>query len=163
MGARLTRRTRAEALQRHAESDIYCVTDTGSLRGDLRATVDGISRVITGEDGPSLLGLLEALRADPALRDLVRTQITHKSREAGRVLLDRAGARGEVIRDVEPQLVLDLAVAQLLMRALLVGAEPDTAFRSELVDKILLPLLTGCFDSAASTSARPRPGPSRSH
>jgi len=135
----------SELLKRHAERDVATIPDTGTLRGDLLAAMNSISAAITGDGGPSLLGLTEAIRADASLREQVRTQIGRSSRKVGEVLLDRARARGQELRPVQAQLVLDLAVAQLLMRALFRGDQAEVAFRRELVDEILLPLLTGHF------------------
>lgn len=145
----------SELLKRHAERDVATIPDTGSLRGDLLAAVDSISAAITGDAGPSLLGLIEAIRADVSLREQVRAQIGRSSRKVGDVLLDRARARGQELRPVQGQLVLDLAVAQLLMRALFRGNQSEAAFRRELVDEILLPLLTGTFPSVTSPSPHP--------
>ena len=126
----------AEALRRHAEGERPEPPDTGSLRGDLLAEVEGIVEAISG---PSLLGLAEAVRDDETLRDLVRAQIEDRSRRDAEVICAQALARGELINAALGPTALNLAVAQVFLTALLHGAPPDPA---ALVDDILVPVLT---------------------
>lgn len=133
----------AEGLRRHAESDLRVAVDSGSLRGDLLMAVQDMSRGIDGDHGPSLVGLLDALRGDPALRDLVRSHMQARSRAVSRVVVERERLRGGV-RAPSPDdvvFVLDVAVAQLSVGALLTGVVPRADDRRELVDDVLLPLL----------------------
>ncbi|MEA5360838.1 TetR/AcrR family transcriptional regulator [Amycolatopsis sp., V23-08] len=132
----------AEALRRRAEGETLHIADTGTLRGDLIAAVEGIARALTGERGPSLLGLLGAVREDPALRDLVRTQIDGTSNAVATAIAHRATTRGEPLTAANPSMVLGLAVAQLVLSTLLNGTPPDTEARHRLVDEVVLPLLT---------------------
>ncbi|MET1075434.1 MAG: TetR/AcrR family transcriptional regulator [Umezawaea sp.] len=132
----------AEALRRHAEGDTLHVADTGTLRGDLIAAVEGVARAVTGEDGPSLLGLLGAVRADPVLRALIRAQILDTTGRVAAVICERALARGEDVAAASAPGVLGLAVAQLFLSTLLDDTPPDTATQHRLVDEVVLPLLT---------------------
>ena len=77
----------ADALRRHAEAGGPGVTDTGTLAGDLRAAVDGIASA-----GTALLGVLEAVRDDARLRELVRHQIEDAATRNGGEICARAGA-----------------------------------------------------------------------
>ncbi|PRY44881.1 TetR/AcrR family transcriptional regulator [Umezawaea tangerina] len=131
----------AEALRRHAEGDALHIADTGTLRGDLLVSVEGIARALVGERGPSLLGLLGAIRVDPALRELVRAQILGASDRTAAEICRRAAARGEEVRSASAPAVLGLAVAQVFLSIVLDGTAPDTAARHRLVDEVLLPLL----------------------
>jgi len=126
----------AEALRRHAEGDRPDPPDTGSLRGDLLAEVEGIVQAISG---PSLLGLVEAVRDDATLRELVRAQIEDRCRRDAEVICAHAVARGEAVKTALGPTALNLAVAQVLLTALLHAATPDPA---ALVDDILVPMLT---------------------
>ena len=132
----------AAALIRHAEADAQTTwKDTGSLRGDLLAVVHGISNIAAGDDGPSFLGMLEAVRADPTLRDMVRDQIAQTSLEGDRVLVTRARDRGEDVRVDGTPWVLELAVAAMTIRKLLYGTDDDGTYEEDLVDRVLLPLM----------------------
>jgi AcrR family transcriptional regulator len=137
----------AAALRRQAEGpgDVE-IADTGSLRGDLLAQVAAIAKSVTGNGGPSLVNLIEAVRTDADFRDLVRTQIEAASAQAGEALRSQAAARGEEGGTDEGSLdipsALGVAVAQLLTTALLTGASPTTEQQHGLVDDVLLPLIT---------------------
>ncbi|WP_328647509.1 TetR/AcrR family transcriptional regulator [Amycolatopsis sp. NBC_00348] len=132
----------AEALRRHAEGETLHIADTGTLRGDLLVAVEGVARALTGEHGPSLLGLLGAVREDPVLRGLIRAQIAGTSDAVATAIAHRAAARGEPVTAANPAAVLGLAVAQLFLSTLLDGTPPDAEAQHRLVDDVVLPLLT---------------------
>src|ERR1700733_6976388 len=71
----------ADALRRHAQGDAPTVPNSGPLRPDLLRTVRQIAETLTGRPGPSLIGLVEPARADPALRDLIGPQVRQRSHE----------------------------------------------------------------------------------
>lgn len=131
-----------DALRRgRAGAEALPVPDTGQLRGDLLATVDAITQSFTGVAGPSLIGLLEAVRDHAGLRELVGSQIRQRSSEVGQVLVGRALARGEAVRSEAASTVIDVAFSQLLFATLFEGAAPGSAAQERLVDGVLLPLL----------------------
>jgi AcrR family transcriptional regulator len=130
-----------EGLRRRCEAEGECVPDTGSLRGDLKAVVAQMASGIGGDDGALFLGLLEAFRMDGVLRGLFQDKVTRRSGETAAVLLDRAVGRGETVRNVDGQMVIQLAFAQLFMTTLLSGQPPTPAAQRCLVDDVLLPLL----------------------
>lgn len=88
-----------------------------------------------------MIGLVEGVRDDAALRELVGSQIRHRSHQVGRVLCDRATARGDAVRTEAAGTVLDVAFARLFTQTLFSGTTPGTADREHLVDAVLLPLL----------------------
>jgi AcrR family transcriptional regulator len=133
----------ADALRRHADGGVVEVPDTGSLRGDLVAVVSAIASTFDASDGgPTLTGLVEALRADPALRDLVRGQIEERSRHDGTVIGRRAVARGENADEARVPVAVGVAVAHLFLQTILGGAPPAPAEQQAFVDRILMPLIT---------------------
>jgi AcrR family transcriptional regulator len=136
----------AEALRRQAEGAPGTLADTGTLRGDLLEAVDGIARALSGKDGASLLGLVEAMRDDAALRRLVRAQIEGRAALDARTIVERAATRGEAVIPGQGPAVLRLAVADLLLGRLLRGRPAGTASREALVDDVLLPLLAPAAD-----------------
>ena len=126
----------ADALRRDAEAGEPVVADTGTLAGDLRRAVDGIAAA-----GTALLGVLEAVRDDARLRDLVRGQIDDSARRNSRAVCARAAGRGEPVDEERGPEVLGIAVAQVLVSTLLHGDVPGAAERQRLVDEVLVPLL----------------------
>lgn len=132
----------AAALRRHAEgAGPLVVPDAGGLRADLLGAVGRITRTIVGSGGPSLIGLLEAVRDDPRLREGVRAQIKGASAVVGATICQRAAARGELGPFADGAACMELAVAQLLLTALLQGGAPSSAEQERLVDEVLLPVL----------------------
>lgn len=131
----------AEALRRHAQGETPTVPDTGTLRGDLLATVREISQTLTGGRGPSLIGLVEAIRDDAALRGQVSAQVHARSRQVGHEICTRAASRREVVRTELAGTVLDLAFEHLFTATLFDGEQPAAADQVRLVDTVLLPLL----------------------
>jgi AcrR family transcriptional regulator len=133
----------ADALRHHAEGRATELQDTGSMRGDLLLTVRSIARTFTSSDaGPSLLSLVEAIRADPVLREVVRAQIDERSARDGTLICTRAISRGENIDADRGPAVLGLALAHLFVRTLLSGEPPGDHEQRILVDQTLLPLLS---------------------
>ena len=132
----------AEALRRHAQGDVPAVRDTGTLRGDLLATVAEITQTLTGGRAPSLIGLIDAIRDDAALRQQVSSQVRERSHQVGREICNRAASRGEDVHLAKADIVLDLAFEHLFTSTLFDGAQPSAADQRNLVDAVLLPLLT---------------------
>jgi len=134
----------AEALRRRAEGATPVLPDTGSLRGDLRSAVAAIAQALTGQAGGlSLIGLIEAVRADATLRELVRRQIDRRSAADGVLIAERAAARGDRVDPLRVSRALGVAVAQLFLATLLGGGPPAAAEQDLLVDEVLMPLFAG--------------------
>ena len=133
----------ADAVRRHADRGVTAAPDTGSLRGDLLAAVSAIATTFDGADGGlTLPGLVEALRTDPALRDVVRGQIGDRCRQDGLSICRQAAARGERADETRGPEALGLAVAHLFLQTILGGTPPTTAEQRTFVDRILLPLIS---------------------
>ncbi|MEW2165606.1 TetR/AcrR family transcriptional regulator [Streptomyces sp. NPDC007084] len=132
----------AEALRRQSEGDVPEIPDTGSLRGDLRQTLDAQAAALDGKGEVSLLSLIGAVRDHPGLRDAVRSHLQRTHKTIGEAIAARAIDRGELRADADVATCITLALAQLLFSALLGGAVPGPADRERLVDQVLLPMLT---------------------
>jgi len=132
----------ADALRRQAVSQSAELPDTGSVRGDLLWIVASIAQTFTSTDGgPSLVSLVEAIRADPVLRQVVDAQIQERSRRDGALVCARAAARGEQVDASRGPAVVGLALAHLFVRTLLGGEPPGEAEQRDFVEQILLPLM----------------------
>ncbi|ROQ60253.1 TetR family transcriptional regulator [Streptomyces sp. 840.1] len=133
----------AEALRRQSETTTPPVAaDTGSLRGDLLATVSVIAAALRGKNGVSLVSLVEAIRDHPGLRDAAHSQIDLAAATVGQAISRHAAERGELGQNADVPACLRLVMAQLLFDTLFHGAVPDAAAQERLVDHTLLPLLT---------------------
>jgi AcrR family transcriptional regulator len=131
----------ADALRRQSEDPRPGAPDTGGLRSDLVATVNGIVASLSGGHPLSLLSLTEAIRGDPALRDLVRRQIYDRCTADGAVICGRAVKRGELDSAHLGPAALRLTVSQMFASILLTGEPPSGRERDEFVDTVLLPML----------------------
>lgn len=131
----------ADALRRQAQGDAPAIPDTGSLRSDLLVTVGQIAETFVGKSGPSLIGLLEAVRDDGMLRELIGHQVRGRSHEVGRTICARALERGENIHVARAETVLDIAFSQVFSDTLFGGGIPESATQERLVDEILLPFV----------------------
>lgn len=131
----------ADALKLAAEGNTTAAPDNGSLSDDLLYAVKSITDAITGRHGPALLGLVEGVRDDPKLRDLVQTQIESRLAVDGPLISSRARARGEHITVSDTAPALRLAIASILLSTLLTGQPPTRSEQQKLVNDLLLPLV----------------------
>lgn len=103
--------------------------DHGSLEADVLAFLTRLRAVLRH---PMIRRILPDLHAEAArsasMRDL-NTQVAKARREQAQVILDRAIARGELDRDVDRDLALDLLPAPLYWRMVVLGTTPT---RSQL-------------------------------
>jgi AcrR family transcriptional regulator len=129
----------AEALRRQAEQATPEIPDTGSLAGDLRYAVGAIAQALTG--GLSLIGLIEGVRDDGVLQELVRQQIDRRTIADGALIARRAAGRGEQVEAGRVSRALGVAVAQLFLETLLTGQRPGAESQRLLADEVLMPLL----------------------
>ncbi|HEX4219636.1 MAG TPA: TetR/AcrR family transcriptional regulator [Acidimicrobiales bacterium] len=129
-----------EALRRrHSGEEL--VPDTGSLRGDLLATIASIDASVSSEDGALISGLLCAMRTDPVLANLMRTQVVDSKRTNCLQLVDRAVARGELPPSATGDVLFEVMPAMVTTRLVINGEELTEEFAVHLVDDILIPLL----------------------
>lgn len=112
--------------------------DTGTLRGDLMAYIHGAS---AGFDPHVAAGLIMQLQASPELEALFREEVVCDEQERFESLLQRAAERGEVTGEVTP-LFADIPGSMIFTRSLIRGLPIDDAFVEELVDRVLLPILS---------------------
>ena len=121
--------------------DVSAELDTGSLRGDLVASVELFISGIR-ENAQLAAGLTQRLRESPQLAQVFREQLVPAKRQYFEAIVQRAVDRGELPR-VPPGAVLvaDIAPALIHTRALITGDALDRRFVNQLVDQILIPAL----------------------
>ncbi len=88
----------AEAVRQRQFAEELPVVDTGSFRGDLLATIESINASVSTEDAALISGVLCAMRTDPILANLMRTQVVENKRSNCLQLVDRAIAGGSCHR-----------------------------------------------------------------
>jgi AcrR family transcriptional regulator len=128
----------AEAIRRRKHGR-HTVPDTGSLRQDL---IEALGTVCISLDGDEALvtGVMSAMRTDPELAELMRSQVLDGDSPTD-VVVARAVARGELPAGTSAALVNEVAPAVVMTRLVFQGEPLDEAFTVHLVDEIVLPLL----------------------
>jgi len=112
--------------------------DTGTLRGDLVAYIG----MTTADFDPHVAaGLIMQLQSSPELEALFREEVIYDEQARFESLLARAAERGEIVGEVTP-LFADISGSMIFTRSLIRGESIDDAFVEELVDRVLLPVLT---------------------
>ncbi len=111
--------------------------DTGSLRGDLEAVVAGMAALLTK---PPMAGVTVAmLGATVHNAELAAsTQRFFADRFAKeKPIFERAIQRGELARDVDPMLIIDMLAGAVWVRAVFRALPLDDSFAAEAVDVAL--------------------------
>ena len=112
------------------------VEDTGSLKGDIRALLFSIRRVLRH---PLVRRILPDVHAEiarsPDLRAAVRP-FQARRREQVRLVVDRAIARGELAPSVDHALAADLIGAPIYWRQIVTGARADSRYIETLATAV---------------------------
>lgn len=112
--------------------------DTGSLRGDLLATLRGWLRAVRQPaTGRTLRGLIAEVQRDPELAAPWRDRFIGPLRERHLEVLERAIARGELTADANTGLMLDLLYGPAYHRLLHGHLPLNDAFAEDLVAAIM--------------------------
>ena len=129
------------------------VPDTGSLRGDLLALAS-ISTAREGAmDAQVLIGLASALPRDAELRKVFRQGMIAPHVAMVTAVFARAVERGEIAPVVNIELVISIFPALVVHRLLLLGIAPSPSFAEEVIDDIILPLVSMAHATTTSASA----------
>jgi AcrR family transcriptional regulator len=115
--------------------------DTGSLRGDIIATLRMVQEGIGAQDVALLAGVLRAMRGAPEIADCLRKQVFEDKREIGRTIVRRAVERGELGPAADPEMFHEVAPALMFFRVLVTGEPIDEDFLAHAADDVLIPLL----------------------
>jgi AcrR family transcriptional regulator len=112
--------------------------DTGSLRGDLRETMQALIGWLTH---PLFSRILPDLVAEdvrnPERSRSTRESIGRSRREVGEVVLRRAIARGELPEDLDLEMALDVLAAPIYWRLVVRQAEAEPDYVDRLVEYAL--------------------------
>jgi AcrR family transcriptional regulator len=112
------------------------IPDTGSLRSDLIAFARSIAAYLDTPLGEALARTMAATDDDPALM-ANRARFWQARYETARVIVDRALDRREVPAGTDPELALELLVAPLHFRKLLIRQPIDDSLVEHMVDTLM--------------------------
>lgn len=143
------------AFKCYKQEELAHGVDTGSLRGDILATLHGMRELMTGPAGQMMTGVMVAMQKDEELARTVRESMLEDKEGTTRQMLDRAVGRGELPPDTDPALFPDIAPAMLFMR-IFVNAQPaDDDYLVRITDEILIPLMVRSPGGAEHPPAEP--------
>ena len=92
--------------------------DTGTVRGDLREQIRLVSAFYASPVGSVFARLVASTAQDPVAAGWLRARLVDSRQHGTQELWERAVARGEVRRDVGPDLAMDLVFGPVMWRLL---------------------------------------------
>lgn len=108
--------------------------DTGSVRADFQALLLGLAEFLNRADGGSVYAaFLNAAMRDAKLADL-RADVARKARLDYTRVIERGIARGELAREVNVGLLIDILIAPFIYRKLSENADAHVADIEGIVD-----------------------------
>jgi AcrR family transcriptional regulator len=120
------------------------VPDTGSLRGDIRQYLyngrDALSHPLVRRIVPDMLA--EAIR-NPELADVLAQTVREPRRIKAAELFERAQARGELPRDADLELSMDLLAGALYWRLAVMQLPVGDDYCDRLADRIVAAVTAG--------------------
>lgn len=115
--------------------------DTGSLRGDIEALIAGMPELDTANTSTMqvIVGVATAAMRDPVLAAAMDDLVLSPPRNAVRMLLDRAMARGEIPAGRDLSLIPDVALGLNVLRVI-TGRPIDRVYVRRVLEDVILPL-----------------------
>jgi AcrR family transcriptional regulator len=115
------------------------VPDTGSLKGDLFASLRARSRVLAANPwlGRTMAILVARAASDPGLREAYLDHVVRPLRAQARVFFDRAIERREIAPDVDVDVALDLTYGAMYHRVFHGHAPLGDRFAKTVVDMVV--------------------------
>lgn len=124
----------AEALLDSSEAAIP-VPDTGTIRGDLIAFAEALAAYLISPRGTALATAAVVMGQSDDF-DKVRSRFWGERFLLGNTMVERAIQRGELPRGTDSRLLLEMVVAPLHLRCLLLHTDPSDSI-TEQVDLLL--------------------------
>jgi AcrR family transcriptional regulator len=114
------------------------IPDTGSTRADLLALMRQAVELYSGSLAARLMpAILEETRRNPELASTVRDEFLAGRRAALSVVLERGVRRGDLRRDLDLELALDVLGGAIFYRLLVTGGPIDERLAEGVVELIL--------------------------
>jgi AcrR family transcriptional regulator len=127
------------------DKEVPPAPDTGSLAGDLRAAFCGLDGLggLMDERAVRILGsVLTAINRDPEFAEQHRKRFIEPKASVGRVIYERAIARGEIPADLDVSLFAPALAGICLHRAFVMGERLDGDLVGRVIDQIIVPAAT---------------------
>lgn len=133
--------------------DALKIPDTGTTTEDLRQHLHRLADFLTDAPaGQVMLALIGQAQHDRAMASVFQRRYLDDRRALDRTILERGVARGDVRKDVDPDLVIDVLYGPVYHRVLLTGLPIGSHFIDALVDRVFLSLAGPGADPGADSS-----------
>ena len=113
--------------------------DTGTLRGDLLAMGCASGGLTDKVPMAVFAAVLTALHRDRGFAKAFEEQFLTPRRARARVVFERAKSRGEIVGDVDLDLLSGVLPAIALHEAFVIGRQPTRAFIEQVLDQVVIP------------------------
>jgi AcrR family transcriptional regulator len=126
----------------HAKTREARAPDTGSVREDLLGYLLALAEGMNGAAGEAGRGLMAECVRDPELMEAVRLRFTDRAVAAVLDVLRRGAVRGEVRASALTHRIASIGPALLRHQFMVYGAPIPEAVVTEIVDDVLVPLIS---------------------
>lgn len=109
------------------------VPDTGSAKEDLLVQVSNLAAFLTSSKGNVIKELIAEGQSDENVAKEYRNRYFNPRRLISHHILERGMERGELKKDMDIELCIDLIFAPLFYRLLITGENVDSAFVEQLI------------------------------
>ena len=127
-------------LNQHA-LNTYTEVDHGNLRDDLIELITEKVKILKSPDGALIAELLSAAQLDSELGRLIPSTIREHQDTSVVVVLNRAIERGEISKDANVELLLEIIPAIFTYRIFTTRQSVNQKFIENLVDDMIIPTL----------------------
>jgi AcrR family transcriptional regulator len=122
----------------HAVEETLAFPDTGALADDLLEQLRAFVHLVGGTPaGRVIAELVGEAQTDPALGDALHRLYSAPRRALAVAVMERAQARGDMRRDVDPEVVVDQLWGACYHRLLLTGLPLDDAYAARLLSNLM--------------------------
>src|SRR6201991_813872 len=108
--------------------------DTGSAHEDFRVALRGLVHFYASSSGRVFAQLVGEAQFDPQVAEELRDRLVGSRRKLVRAIWDRGVARGELRRDVDPEIAIDLIFGPAMYRLVAGDCPLDNAPADRTVD-----------------------------
>ncbi|MET3811474.1 TetR/AcrR family transcriptional regulator [Arthrobacter sp. UYEF3] len=129
----------AVACMKNADIDMAKLPDTGTLRGDLLASIKPHSIEDNDRKIHVMAGLMSMISCDPGLSDAVQSAIVEPRASVNRLFLQRAIDRGEIPADCDTEKLSLLVTSMAMYRTMVQRKTANREFLISVIDELLLP------------------------
>jgi AcrR family transcriptional regulator len=116
--------------------------DTGDVRDDIAAVFAQLLGVINGPLGRAMLDLVGEFDREREFYETVQARVLAPRKAVMLEVLRRAAARGQIASESVHPVVAEAGPALIIHRLICAGPPVDVAFAAEVLDRVVLPLLT---------------------